>query len=147
MIKKCVSKWMLQISIGLLAALFILEGIATAIGPTGNFGSFGGFLFEYRTTLVALGVLFAGIGVALLWGMIKKRRKLTERALVVAYLTGLFTAVVEVVITGSTLNILDNIIIILAAAGMWLWWRLNTLYMRPKDMAVLDELLDNHPPA
>lgn len=77
-------------------------------------------------------LLYVGESLTLAYSKLKKRARLRKNTLLVIYLTGFFTSLLTIGITGWTPALLDNLVISVAAAGCWLYWTFKTEYLTPE---------------
>ena len=118
----------------ILALLMIFGGVSTALGPLQPGIS---ELVNNRLTLVAFGFFFILAGTALLMGIFLRNRRLVSRSLMLIYLVTLFTVFLEWAATGLFLSTIDNLIVVVWAAGLWLWWKQKTEWLSGREVADL----------
>lgn len=124
--------WVLAALKVLLAILMILGGISTMLSPLDPTGS---LLVNNRLTLVFFGLTFILSGLSLLLGKITRNRRMVGRSLMAIYLVTLFTVFLELLAVGTFVSVIDNIVITLWAAGLWLWWKHKTEWISGKEIA------------
>ena len=118
-----------------IAAVFIIGGFSllfaepiTSVSPILN-------LLGTHTAGHIYTVWFVAVGVWLMYAKLKKRRKHHRRALMAAYLTAIFTVVLEFFLLGWTWFLLDGIIMALLAGVFWLRFKIQTEYLSGKEVA------------
>lgn len=116
----------------LLALLMILGGVDTLMSPLEPIGS---AIVNNRVTLVLFGLFYIISGIALLLGKIVRNRRLVGRSLMAIYLVTLFTVLLEWTVTAAFLSVVDNLVVVVWAAGLWLWWKHKTEWISGKDIA------------
>lgn len=62
-----------------------------------------------------------------------KRNQLRKTVLLAIYLTGFFTLSLTLAIFGPSWGMIDNLIISVAAAVCWLWWKFKTEYVTTEE--------------
>lgn len=132
-----------------LAIFMVIVGVATAfqplLDPTNNLG----FLFSHRFAWVTMGGFFCAVGGTLLYGKIRKRKKLVEYALMTIYLSFLFSGVLNGYAFGWAVAAwLPDLIASLVVGADYVHYRFVTAYLDPKTFeADIDGLRDDGPPS
>jgi hypothetical protein len=98
-------------------------------------------------TQIVYFVVYAGEGIALTIAKLFKTKKIRKTVLMVIYLTGFFTSLLTLLIVGFVPQVIDNIVVAVAAAICWLYWKFKTEYIDPQlFIAEIEELRDDYPP-
>lgn len=118
----------------LLALLMMYGGVVTALSTPGVYPTEFGWFFSSRLTLVTYGLLLFVPGATLMYGKIKGRRRWVGRSLMAIYLVVLFAMFSEWLVLGSLVTVVDNIVVAVIAAGLWLWWKFKTEYITAADV-------------
>lgn len=130
-----------------LVALFALGSIQTIGAPplTGE-----GFLVVWlggEAALIVYGVWFGAIAVWLALSKIFRWKQAHKNALAAIYLTTIYTFSLAWAIFGLDWSLIDDVVVGVVAAALWLRWKLKTEYIDPNQFEdELAELRDDLPP-
>lgn len=92
--------------------------------------------------------VFITEALALVVAKVFKKKTLRKNSLMVIYLTLLFTILLEFLLTGFGVEIIDNVLASIAAGWCWLHWKLRTEYVDPATFETdIDGLRDDSPPS
>ena len=133
----------------LLAIFMIVVGVYTALLPLEPAAGQLGFIFAHRISLIAFGAAFAGSGLTLLIGKIKRSRRLTGKGLLAIYLCFVFGGILNgMSFDWALASWLPNILASLVVGALWLRWKMKTEYIDPKHFVDdYDELRPMAPPS
>lgn len=77
-----------------------------------------------------------------------KKKTYRKNALLVIYLTGIFTTILSYLGPGLTVKIIDNVVFTIVSAACWLYWKFKTEYINPAAFqAVAATLHEDAPPS
>ena len=79
------------------------------------------------------GTLYAVQSFLLAYSKTFKKKNMRKKVLMFIYITGFFTTLLSVLLIGFQPRIIDNIIITVAAAGCWLYWKFKTEYLNQEE--------------
>ena len=113
----------------------------SGLGPVGSWLGVSGAQYFYT-------VLYGGEALALAAAKLLRKKNARKHVLMVVYLTGFFTSILNLTITGFSTKLIDNLVISAGAAVCWLYWKFRTEYI-PVNALQEDtlELRDDLPPA
>lgn len=117
----------------LMAALFIYGGIVSAIAEPVSRGGVLVLIFGGEGALAVYTILFAGLGIWLIFAKVAKKKKQHKFALFGMFLSALYTVVLVLALGGVFLDIVDNLIAVVACAILWLRWKFITEYVDPDE--------------
>lgn len=87
-----------------------------------------------EVALTIYGTWFILLGVGLIVGNIFKLRKLRLHSMLGMYLTVLYMVALNFALAGAIIHVIDDVIIGIWAAALWLRLKLNCDYVRIKDL-------------
>lgn len=115
-----------------LAAIMVVEGIATMFSPLEPLGGSFGLLYSSRIALICFGLVFVASGLTLLYGKIRKKRKWVGNGLLSIAGCFLFGALLNGFTLGWPVGAwLWNAILALIVSALYLRWRFKTEYVDP----------------
>lgn len=115
----------------LMAALFIYGGIVSAMAEPVSKGGVLVLIFGGEGALAVYAILFAGLGIWLIYSKLAKKKKQHKFALFGMFLAALYTVVLVLALGGVFLDIVDNLVAAVACAILWLRWKFITEYVDP----------------
>lgn len=81
------------------------------------------------------------------YSKVKKKKRLRKQALLAIYLTAIFTSILTLLLSGLGLGLIDNMVLVVLAAGCWLYWKFKTEYITPENFhRAAHALRENRPP-
>ena len=118
----------------LLALFMMYAGVATVFFvPVSEMGGALGIIYDYKISLVILGIIFFLSGLSLLYGKIKRSRVWTGRGLMSIYLSFLFAALLQIAaFPTDPVQWAGNLIAALICGLLWLRWKFKVSYWNPK---------------
>lgn len=112
----------------LLAGLMILAGIMTAFGPLTPMDGALGFLYSTRASLVMFGIVFFLCGATLLYGKIKRNKKLVGIGLMSIYMCFLFAGLLNAIAGAPWI---PNLAFSIVVGALYLRWKYTRSYVNP----------------
>lgn len=104
------------------------------------------FMLGTHTALVVYAVWFIFWALALVYAKVKKKKKLHRNALMVLYLTTVYTAILTAAIIGVP-DAIDDMVLGVIIAACWLRWKFKTEYLSPDFFrASTEHMRDDLPP-
>lgn len=121
----------------LIALLFVYGGLSLIGRPPLEGEGAVTAIFGGELALYVYMVWFIALGLSLAVAKIFKMRRLHKNTLLGMYLTTIYTAIIASLLLGfDILNIIDDLVVGLTTAGLWLRFKISTEYVRT------DEILD-----
>lgn len=117
------ASWLIVVGL-LYAAVAIFLASPSGAGPVAQ-------LIGVHGSQIFYACLYTLEAVLLAFSKFFKKKKMRKRMLMVIYLTGFFTSILTISITGFVPKLIDNILISVVAAGCWLYWTFKTEYINP----------------
>lgn len=132
--------WFIVVGLVFAAASLWLSP-PTGLGPIGSWLGVSGAQYFYT---VLYGVEALALAVAKLF----EKKNARKHVLMVVYLTGFFTSILNLTITGFSPKLIDNLAVSAGAAVCWLYWKFKTEYISANALQEDTlELRDDLPPA
>jgi len=132
----------------LVSLLFIYGGVSLIGMPPLEGEGVIVLVFGGQIALYIYMIWFILLGVGLIFSKWAKKKKLHKNVLMSMYLTTIYTATLATALLGfDIINILDDIVVGVVTAAMWLRWKLLTEYIDPNQFyKEIEELRDDLPP-
>ena len=129
----------------IVIALFYGAAAVWLVPPSGS-GPFAQLL-GVTGAQVFYSLLYGTEAFALGYSKFFKKKNLRKNALLAIYLTGFFTSILIIIISGFVPGVIDNLILATLASGCWLYWKFKTEYLTPNQFYNSTcELRDDLPP-
>lgn len=125
----------------LIVGALISATVGVFMFPPTGLGPVAGALGIWGAQVI-YGVLYGVLAVALAVAKLFRRKKFRKHVLMVTYLTGIMTTLLTVILVGFHPKIIDNVIIIVASAGAWVYWKFRIEYVNPKDFSEVQDYID-----
>lgn len=121
-----------------------LSLIAIPPGPTGPVAQ----LLGVKGAQIFYVILYSSQAGLLAYSKLFKKKRLRKIALMVVYLTAIFTFFLSWSAAGITWKIIDNVVIGITSFGCFLYWKFKTEYLTPQQFQdITDNLRDDLPPS
>ena len=114
----------------IVAVFMMYSGVAIMLVDTTEPAP--GFIYNSRSALVVIGIIFFLSGLTLFVGKLTKQRRTIGHGLFMVYLCFLFTTLLSWIAFGFTAA-LGNIIATLITGGLYLRWKYHIYYYDPVD--------------
>lgn len=125
----------------LIVLALVVASASSFIFPPSGLGPVAGLVGIWQAQVI-YGTLYGILALALGVSKLFRRKKFRKHVLMVTYLVGLMTAILGVILVGLTPKIIDNVIIIVASAGAWVYWKFRIEYVNPKDFSEVQDYID-----
>lgn len=117
-----------------LSVVFILGAINLIGAPPISSHTLMGSILGGQVALYVYMVWFAFLGLGLLYGKLRKKRKIHKNMLLYMYLTTIFTSGLAIALYGfDWVSLLDDLLIGIVSAALWLRWKFRTEYIDRSD--------------
>ena len=128
---------------GLLEYLLGLTWLLSAVSTLGNSNVVTGTGFYSDASFITYAVVFALLGLAIIYAKARSLCRMRKNALMVSYLVTIFTFILDFVLTGLHWSVIDSVIVGAVSALLWLRLKMDTEYTTAEEYVVQSEHEEN----